>query len=576
MVCNGEIFNHRALRHDLAAKKYCFQTDSDCEVILHLYAEYGIQGFTQLEGQFAFALWDERSQKLVLARDRHGILPLFFQDQRANGGGVSFASEIKSILAVNSCAPEANLAAIKQIFTFWSPLEGETPFKNIQQVKPGHALLIQGNKTEELCYWDWSFPDNHQFINNEKEALEGLQSLLTESVSSRLQADVPVASLLSGGLDSSSVIAIARDLGHKPDTYSITFSDSKEHDESSFQAQLLERYPGRHTVTDFKSSSIVNYLEETLWHTEMPLLRMAPGPIRQLSSSINEDGLKVALTGEGADEVLGGYDLFKETKIRQFWAKQPSSALRPKLLQRLYPYLNGWLTSSDAYLQSFFKQGLDQPNHPLFSHLPRWSTTQTCQQFFSEEMRDATKDHDPLAELTNRLPEAFQDWHWFNKAQYLEAHTLLSTYILPSQSDRMLMANSVEGRYPFLNHKLIEFCNQLHPKLKMRGLNEKWLLKQLMATRLPPEIINRPKQPYRAPDAAAFAHPRHHDWLNELLSPSNLLDCGYFDPTKVGFLLKKLQNKQIRSQKDNMALVGIITTQLWHRAFIQDYNKRFR
>ena len=573
LVCNGEIFNHQQLRKELTARGHQFQTDSDSEVILHLYREVGMECLDALEGQFAFAIWDKHSQQLHLARDRTGILPLFYYQR---GESLFFASEIKALLPHLSQSPILNPNSLKEIFTFWSPLAGHTQFGGIQQLRPGHKSVFTEGNLSESCYWDWQFPTDGNFLTDELQARDEFSRLLQDSVATRQVADTQVASFLSGGLDSTSVVASC---ANKPKTYSIGFSCSKQHDESSFQAEAADYFSVERHHSNCTPAQLADDFSNTIWHTECSILRTAPTPLRQLAQTVHDDGIKVVLTGEGADEILGGYDIFKETKIRQFWARQPNSKSRPALLSKLYPYMEGNLSSSQGYLEKFFSIGLDNPQQPFFSHLPRWNTTRACQQFFSEDFKQTLQHYNPVDKLEQSLPAAFNDWHWLNRAQYIEAHTLLSGYLLPSQSDRMLMSASVEGRYPFLDHKLIEFCNKLHPKLKIKGLNEKWLLKAVMQGKIPESIRNRSKQPYRAPDSASFfnlsSNLNQHPIVEAMMNPEKIKDYGYFCPTKVNFLLKKLARGATGNQRDNMAFVGILSTQIWHKHFIEDYNKHF-
>lgn len=569
LICNGEIFNHRQLRKELLARGHQFQTESDSEVILHLYQEVGMDCLTDLEGQFAFAIWDNIKQQLHLARDRTGILPLFYYQR---GGNLFFASEIKALLPQIGHSPSLNSHALKQIFTFWSPLGGDTQFQGIQQLRPGHRAIYEQGKLAESKYWDWKFPTSGDFITDENEAQEEFSRLLQNSVAARQEADTPVASFLSGGLDSTSIVA---NCIKKPKTYSIGFSDSKQHDESSFQNEAAAYLSVEQRHSNCNPQQVADNFSSTIWHTECTILRTAATPLKQLSRSVHNDGLKVVLTGEGADEILGGYDIFKETKIRQFWARQPDSSARPALLAKLYPYMEGNLSSSRQYLEKFFSIGLNDPQQPCFSHLPRWSTTSACQHFFSDDFKLSLQSYNPLEAFEKTLPEQFNDWHWLNRAQYIEAHTLLSGYLLPSQSDRMLMSASIEGRYPFLDHNLIEFCNKLHPKLKIKGLNEKWLLKAAMKDKIPESIRSRNKQPYRAPDSASFFNPAPHPIVEEMMNPARINSYGYFCPTKVKFLVQKLARGATANQRDNMAFIGILSTQLWHKHFIEDYNTHF-
>ena len=238
-------------------------------------------------------------------------------------------------------------------------------------------------------------------------------------------------------------------------------------------------------------------------HTERPILRTAPTPLFRLARLVRQNSYKVVLTGEGADEVFGGYDLFKEAKVRRFWARQPRSSWRPLLLRRLYPYLAGLQGQSTSYLGAFFKVGLDQPDDPFFSHRPRWATTAGVVRFLSDDLMDSLAGYDPIEDLRASLPPAFFGWHPLSRAQYLETAHLLPGYILSSQGDRVSMAHAVEGRFPFLDHRVAEFAAALPPRMKLRGLTEKYLLRRSLQGDLPPSIAWRPKQPYRARTASA-------------------------------------------------------------------------
>jgi asparagine synthase (glutamine-hydrolysing) len=289
--------------------------------------------------------------------------------------------------------------------------------------------------------------------------------------------------------------------------------------------------------------------------------------MRLLSGLVRSQGYKVVLTGEGSDEVLGGYDIFKEAKIRRFWSQQPDSRWRAHLLSRLYPWLDTSGQQGSAYLRQFYGIGMDRPDAPLFSHLTRFQTTAQCKRFFSKELNQRLGTSAEQA-LIESLPAEMQRWHPFNRSQYLEVKTLMPGYLLNCQGDRMLMANSVEGRFPFLDHRVIEFAAQLNPSIKMRSLNEKYLLKRAMAGLVPASIINRHKQPYRAPDIPAFFSGTPPEYVTELLSESKVQSAGYFDPQKVQLLVKKARQGQAFAYRDNMALVGILSTQIWHHHFV--------
>jgi len=289
---------------------------------------------------------------------------------------------------------------------------------------------------------------------------------------------------------------------------------------------------------------------------------------------VRDSGYKVVLTGEGADEVFAGYDIFKEAKLRRFCAAQPGSPRRTQLFRRLYPYLPGIQNQSQRYLVAFFASGLDDTDDPLFSHLPRFRTTAGAKAFYSGDLRESLGDYDALADLRDHLPEAFGRWHPLCQAQYLEAAHLLPGYILSSQGDRMAMAHGVEGRFPFLDHRLVEFASRIPPKSKMRVLREKHILRKATEDLLPPVISDRPKQPYRAPDSQSFSGDDAPAYLDEVLGAAGIANAGLFDARAVGKLAAKCRNRPFIGFRDNMALVGILSTQLWHRSFIEGFIAR--
>jgi len=571
VVFNGEIFNYVELTSQLKKLGHKFYTHTDTEVIVHLYEEYGDAFVNHLNGQFSIALWDDNNKRLLLTRDRPGIHPLFYS---VVNNRLFFGSEIKAILRGIGKTPELNPVALDELMTFWSPTGSNTVFKGVDSLKPGHMLIIeQGGKIQCKAYWEWSYPvENNYRAGTEAELAEELKSLLIDATRIRLRSDVPVGAYLSGGLDSSALVSIIHnytDVSLR--TFSIAFEDDGL-DESSFQKEMIEHVNADHSRVVCKNTDIADQFEKTIWHTESPILRTAPVPMGILSSLVNQSNYKVVLTGEGADEVLGGYDIFKETKIRQFWAKNPESVFRPLLLKRLYPYLNMGQGKAPAYIRNFFGNSIEQPQINGFSHMPRWDTTSRCKDFFSNDMKNKLLN-DVMSEFEFSLPASLQQWNYFNKAQYIEAKTLMSGYLLSSQGDRMLMMNSVEGRFPFLDHRVIEFGNSLDPRLKMKVLNEKYLLKRAVKNDVPSSIINRFKQPYRAPDIPGFFTEKPLDYVEDMLSESALRESGYFDEKKVGLLVKKIKRGLAMGYKDNMALVGILSTQLWHKQFITDFKQ---
>ncbi|HEV2268340.1 MAG TPA: asparagine synthase (glutamine-hydrolyzing) [Steroidobacteraceae bacterium] len=564
-VQNGEIFNFIELRAELQGLGHQFRTRSDTEVIVHAYEEYGDRFVARLSGQFALALWDARRQRLLLARDGVGIRPLFYA---RIGGRLLFASEVKAILAVAPEAAALDEQGLAQVFTFWGTVGPRTVFKGIRSLPPGHTLVVEKGAERLQRYWDWTFPQNPGRTDlSMDEAAEMLHALLTDVVRQQLRADVPVGAYLSGGLDSSGIAALARESVATLQTFSLTFDDP-EFDESSYQSQMAAHLGVRHSSIRCTSLDIGNIFPELIWHTETPVLRTAPAPLMLLARHVHSQGFKVVLTGEGADEVFGGYDLFKEGKIRRFWARQPESAWRPLLLSRLYPYLTRSPVANRHFARLFFGQRLEELGNPFYAHAPRWSTTRGIFRFLSPEMQATLSSAQPEEELREQLPAGFGGWSGLARDQYIEVKTLLEGYLLSSQGDRVSLAHSVEGRVPYLDHRVIEFANALSSRYKLRGLQEKVLLRRSLKGIVPDSILKRAKQPYRAPDSACFFQgERPLPYVQELLSESNLRRTGYFDPEPVSRLLEKCRTGRALGAGDNMAFVAVLSTLLLHEQF---------
>ena len=567
---NGEIFNYIELRNDLIARGHRFRTNSDTEVIVHLYEEKGPDCVQYFNGDFAFALWDRRKNLLMLARDRMGVRPVYYTRHR---GCLFFASETKALLEVPGFCPNLDPIALDQVFTFWFPLAPRTPFKDIFELPPAHVLIASPDRILVRRYWQLSYPDANDGRGldgrSEKLIAEELKQLLFDATRIRLRSDVPVGAYLSGGLDSSIVTAIVKEL--VPDqlrTFSVTFA-SNEFDESEFQLQVVKALRTEHSSIQCRAADIARELPAVIRHTERPILRTAPTPLFLLSDFVRRNGFKVVLTGEGADEVFAGYDIFKEAKIRRFCAPYPQSSRRPLLFRRLYHYLPRLQAQSQKYLEAFFASNLDAADDPLFSHLPRFRTTAGAKIFFSNEFRNSIRGYDALADLRDDLPAEFARWHPLSQAQYLEAAYLLPSYILSAQGDRVAMAHAVEGRFPFLDHRVVEFAARIPPKIKLRTLREKHILRESVRDLLPSAIGDRPKQPYRAFESESFVGSNAPGYVEECLSSDEIRQSGVFDAQAVERLWNKCRKQTTIGARDNMALVGVLSTQLWQRQFVQ-------
>lgn len=572
IVFNGEIFNYIELREDLDRKGIKLKTQSDTEVLVNLFALYGEKCLSLLNGQFAVAIWDKIEETLFIARDRVGIRPLFYT---IANGTLYFASEIKALFQNSEVRRELNPENLAQIYTFWTALTPATAFRDISELSPGHFMKFSREGLTIKKFWDLNFTDSSATVSL-SDALDKFNELFTSAVRIRLRADVEVAAYLSGGIDSSTTVAYIKDI--EPgvlNTFSIGFDD-KDFDESKYQEEAVKYLNTNHRAISCTSKEIAEAFPRVVWHSETPLTRTAPTPMLILSKLVRDNNIKVVITGEGSDEILAGYDIFREAIIRRFWASQPGSSLRPTLLKKIYPDIPHLRNASPNILKMFFGYKLEDTANPLYSHLLRWNNSNHIKKHFSDHIRESVNGYDPLVDLSGRLPDSFMEWSPLARAQWLETTVFMSGYLLSSQGDRMAMANSVEGRYPFLDYRVIEYCSSLPDKLKLNGLNEKYLLKKLMTGRIPESIVKRPKQPYRAPISSVFMGKERPDYVDEMLSEKMTRLAGIFSYESVAALLAKIEKTGAASEMDNMVLAAVISTHLVHRQFIENYNPEFR
>jgi len=568
---NGEIFNYRELRPQLEKLGHRFRTQSDTEVIVHAYEQYGKDCLKHFNGQFAFAIYDRNKQTVFMARDQMGIRPLFYT---IYDGRFYFASEIKSIFCDPRIPRRIDLKGLDEIFTWWTTAPPRTAFEGINELEAGSYLEVKNGHIETGRYWTMNFPESYDRTRKTESWAEELHALLVDAVRLQLRADVPVGAYLSGGLDSSAITALIKYFTNTPvETFSIAFHD-KAYDESDYQNQMAEFLGTNHHQVRCEYRDIAENFPRVIWHTERPIVRTAPTPLYMLSKLVRQNNFKVVLTGEGSDEIFGGYDLFKETLIRNFWSRNPDSAWRPLLLKRLYPTLPLSPGRAKFYLESFYKTGLLNTDAYYYSHIPRITTTTRVKGFFTKDVQSKIRGYDSLGVFGRDLPLDFSHWHVLARAQFLEARSLLSGYLLSSQGDRVCAANSIEGRYPFLDYRVVEFAATIPPRLKISGLKEKYILKKAMTKELPQNILSRVKQPYMAPDSNCFFEPDAPEYIQECLSEESLSAVGIFNPMMVIKLREKcakLSHAHL-SFKDNMSFIGILSTQLLHRLYINEFH----
>ena len=562
IVYNGEVYNWPELRDELTALGSRFRTRCDTEVVLEAWRAWGPAALDRLNGQFAFAIHDTRDDSLVLVRDRFGVRPLYYAQL---GGTLVFGSECKALFASGLLTAAPDYAGLEETFTWWAPRAPRTVFAGVRQLEPGSWARWGSGR---LAVHRWWLPAYSARAEEPRDALDQLDALLRSAVSLRLRADVPVGAYLSGGLDSgiTSVLA-AQASPHQLRTFSIAFDDPRL-DERAYQERVASGIGSAHTLELAGTHDIARVFPEVVRHAETPVVRTAPAPMYLLARRVREQGITVVLTGEGSDEIFLGYDLFKETVVRKFCLRQPQSTVRPRLFDRLYPYLAHGAGRGELWRRFFLDAGA--PEDPLFSHAPRLSLTSRIKEFYTGASREALAAVDVTDEWRRALPAEFDRWSALERAAYLEIAVLLPAYLLASQGDRVAMAHGVEGRYPFLDHRLFAFAASLPERSRLRGLREKDILRRWAPrVRLPAEVLARSKQPFRAPDADAFFGAGSPEWVEEMLSPAAARRCGIFEARAIDQLAARCRRGQAAGFRENQALVAVLSTHLWHDAFMQ-------
>ena len=556
LTYNGEVYNHPELRRMLHAAGVRCTTTSDTEVVLRLLEHEGLDALRRLNGQFAFAWWQPRERRLTLVRDRFGVRPLHYAVRTDES--IVFGSEAKALFASGEVRAAPDLAGLDDVFTLWGARAPRTVFDGVRQLRPGSLLVWEAGRI--VADRSWWRPDH----TGPRDAGIELRDALQESVRLRLRADVPVGAYLSGGVDSSLIAALARRMDGSLRTFSVAFHDPG-YDERAFQERVAAQLGTEHTVVEIGQAEMTAEFPAVIRHTETPLVRTAPTPMFLLSRSVDEHGIKTVITGEGADELFWGYDLFKEVLARQLAARDPAAARA--LIDRLYPDLTANPARRGPAWQRFVLEAADI-DEPLGSHMTRALATQAVKAFYRPSVAEQAARMPSLTRLHGELPTSFGTWPPLDRAAWLELHTLLEPYLLSAQGDRVAMAHGVEGRFPFLDHHVYELAAALPAERKLDGRGDKVVLRELAADLLPSEIADRPKRPYRAPEIAPFVAPGAPAWVEDALAPAALNETGMWDATRVRALVERCRAGKARGAREAMAFVGVLSTQLWYEAFI--------
>lgn len=561
LVANGEVFTHDVLRRELEQRGHHFRTRSDSEVVLHAYEEWGEAAWPRLNGQFAFALWDTRRRLLHLVRDRFGVLPLHYAPTE---NAVVFASEAKALFASGRIAPALDLSTLHQVFTLWAAPGPASVFRGVEVVPPGGSVVVDESlRIRRTIWWRPDFTARGT-VGDLDTTAERLGERLCEAVRLRSHADVPVGAYLSGGIDSSVIAALAVADGAPLETFAVRFEDPVL-DETPMQRRVASLLGTRHHEILCTNQDVRRSLPEVVWHCEAPLLRTGPVPMFVLSGLVQQTGIKAVLTGEGADECLGGYSLFLEDKVRRFWARQPTSLARPALLGRVHDFVATAAQRQSPMWRAFYGLDRTRDDDPCRAHAVRWQnnhwTTRVLQPLPDGNAELAADWLGPaFGEL---LPPEFAEWSDLARAQAVELVSFMTPYLLASQGDRVALAHGVEVRYPFLDPDVVDFCQSLPDARKVRGLRTKVALRTLANELLPADVCERKKQPYRAPITTALFAPGPEDYVDELLAPARLAGNPLLDATAAGRLVAKARSTAGRvAEREAMALCGILTVQL--------------
>lgn len=548
LICNGEIYNYKELRHELAAGGFVCSTNCDVEVLLHLYLRDGYHFLDKLNGQFAFAIYDKRNQSLFLARDHFGVCPLFYSLKEEV---FLFASEIKAILKHPLIKKEVDLTGLDQVFSFPGLVSPNTMFKGIKSLKPGHYAVVDSKGVSTHEYWDLVYPDGDYRYDDKPESyyIDGLEEHLTRSVKYRLNADVPVGFYLSGGLDSSLVGSIMRKL--QPDypfnSFSVGFPEAihAEYDERRYQRMMSGNLNSVHNEIAFNWNEVDKRLYEAVYYGECPLKETYNTCSLALSSLVKDKNIKVILSGEGADELLGGYVGYRFDRQRNGSADDNSleSLLEKEVRSKLW---------GDP---DFFYERNDH------------EFRETKKAIYSEAVNSRYKDFDCLERL-EISKDKLRGRDNFHKRSYLDLKLRLSDHLISDHCDRVTYANSVEGRYPFLDTGLINFIRKIPSGIKLKGLTEKYVLRQVAEKYLPREITNRQKFSFVAPDSPQLLK-NNVPWIEDLLSYDRIKRQGYFNPDVIARIKKMYGNEHFKLNQpfDDDLLIVVLTFNIFLDVF---------
>jgi asparagine synthase (glutamine-hydrolysing) len=568
VVYNGEFFDHPEKRAELRSRGHTLKTHCDTEIIPHLWEESEEEMFLRLRGQFAIALYDEQRHRITLGRDRFGIAPLYWTRQ---GDWLLFASEIKGLLASGMFTPTADRNGIDQVFSFAAMPGPITCFEGVSLLRAGHYLQVspqnEDTPVREQAWWEMDFPDagDENPETDARKLTDQLEEILLAAVERRLRADVPVGAYLSGGLDSSMIVAMACKLkGPSINTYTVRVNEPGLDELSGALQSARHIGTAPPIVQDFRPEDALEMYPQLIRAAECPVVDTSCAALLKLARRVQDNGQKVILTGEGADEWFAGYPWYKIAKILDKVDSISRFGLSNHALKAYlrvtgipqYPLehrqeLQATVGGPNAWINSFAMLSLSKFR------------------LYGEPMRELIGSTAPWEALGMNLDRA-RHWHPLNRSLWVGARVTLAGHLLQAKGDRVAMNSSVEVRYPFLDEEVFDFASKLHPNWKLRGLRDKHLLRLVAERWLPPEIARRQKVIFRAPLDSFHLDPEPK-FVAELLSEESLRRTGYFDVEAVRHwrtAFRRLRKTSIGRFSMELGLAAVVATQLWHHTFI--------
>jgi asparagine synthase (glutamine-hydrolysing) len=562
LICNGEIYNYKQLRQELVNKGHRFSSFSDSEVLLHLYEQDGVDMLSRLNGIFAFAIFDCEKNRLFCARDQLGVKPFYYAQV---GNLFAFASELKAILAVPQIPKDIDPIAIHNTLTFlWSP-SPNTMFKTIRKLEPGFALIVKdGQIKRHWQYYDIPYQQETNLIYSESEAIKAVQEALLTAVERQLMADVPVGAFMSGGLDTSSIVAMMKKIKpqEKPKCYTISFAGGKQY-EGAVNDLPYARIVAKHLDVDLEeieiNPSIVENIEKMIYLLDEPQADLAPLNIMLICQKARQDGIKVLLSGAGGDDIFSGYRRHVALFIERYWAWLPPYVRRiisttAKLTSVEWPIARK--------MRKIFENAYLAPENRLIAYF-FWLSQNRIKELYADDFRNALADYDSFIPMRNHLANIPGVKNPLNQMLYLECKTFLPDHNL-NYTDKMGMASGVEIRVPLLDIDLVRLSTRISPNLKQHARLGKYILKKAMEPYLPHEIIYRPKAAIPSP-VRTWLLGDLKEFVHDILSPHNIRQRGWFNPNTVQKLLEDNESMKIDA---SYSIWAILSMEIWARLFL--------